>query len=92
MLYQQNGFQSINIVRPLDENQRYITIIRFKNLEYAKLWLESNLRHSILNQIKPCLLHGDQHQIYHDNEFWFNPTPSKNKPKRWKQFILSWMV
>lgn len=91
IIYQQKGFKSIDIIRPLGEYQRYITLIRFNNSDNANLWLNSTTRHSILEEVKPWLLHGDQYQIYNDNDFWFNPSISNKNIKRWKQFLLAWI-
>lgn len=89
-LSQHSGFQSLDILRPVGEGMRYVVILRFESIDSAESWFKSDNRLLIINEVKPCLLYGDQYQTYVDPDFWFK-APKVNQPKRWKQFVLAWI-
>ena len=90
LLRGQIGFLSIDVLKPLPDTLRYIALIRFATKQDAQNWLTHPERLSIIADIEPWLLDGDQHHVQTDPDFWFKP--SVRPPKMWKRFISSWIA
>lgn len=89
-LGQHSGFQSLDILRPVGEDMRYVVILRFESVDSAERWLESNNRLCIIDEMQPFLLYGDHYHTHIDPDFWFKPS-KVIEPKRWKKFVLAWI-
>lgn len=90
-LHLQTGFQSIDIIRPYNVSTRYVIILRFDTVRNSELWFDSDQRKNIIHDIKPWLIHDDYYNIQSSQDFWFDLS-SKKPPKKWKQFIVSWLA
>jgi antibiotic biosynthesis monooxygenase (ABM) superfamily enzyme len=83
------GHQGVNIVRPPAGADEYTIVLHFDTLEHAQAWLASDTRRTLLTQVEPLLVGGDQVEIKTGLEFWFTPSAGQQHAKPYKQFLLT---
>lgn len=84
-----SGFLSADTIRPVKEQHRFTTIIRFEGVENLRIWLESKVRHRLLQKIETTLEQGDRVEIRTGLDFWFAaPGGPAKAPRPYKQFLI----
>ena len=86
------GHLDWHIVRPIPGlTGTYTVVIRFDTRRHLQGWLESPVRHRLIEQIRPALVTGDDLFISSGLDFWFTPAGARARvPVRWKQFLVTW--
>jgi len=85
------GYLATDIVKPVDQQLRYVIILRFVSKEHVLAWLKSEVRQGLLRESLPWL-RQDCYRADDDSKFWFEPIQSRVTVARWKQWILSWAI
>lgn len=85
------GYLSTDVIRPVAGQHTYTVIIRFASFDQLSRWIDSPVRHALLERMAPFLPKGDRYAIRTGLEFWFAPeTPAAKHPRPWKQFLVTW--
>ncbi|MCB2411031.1 antibiotic biosynthesis monooxygenase [Hymenobacter lucidus] len=86
------GHEGAQIIRPLDEENEYLIIIRFTSAEAAAKWTKSAERMHLLSKIADALDIPERPEIHPGVDFWFAPPPGQRTPKGWKQWLVTTSV
>jgi antibiotic biosynthesis monooxygenase (ABM) superfamily enzyme len=82
------GHQGVAIIRPPGGSRVYTIVLHFDTLEHLRGWLESDIRHSLLDKVQPFLTHAPgEVEIRPGLEFWLSP-PGQKHARPYKQFLL----
>jgi hypothetical protein len=65
------GFLSADTIRPVGEQHRFTTIVRFEGVDNLCAWLESEVRRRLLEKIDDMLERGDRVEVRTGLDFWF---------------------
>lgn len=83
------GYLGREIFPPPATGKPYTSIVRFHTDQDLQVWLDSSERRRFIEQIQDALEGGDRTQIKAGIDVWFTPSDALNKPKAYKQFLLS---
>ena len=83
------GHQGVAIIRPPEGSgsTTYTIVLHFDTLEHLRGWLESDIRHQMLEKVDPHLTARGEVEIRPGLEFWLSP-PGQKHARPWKQFLL----
>lgn len=84
-----SGYLGREIFPPSGTGKPYTSIVRFNSDQDLQLWLDSSERRQFVEQIQDVFEDGDRTQIKAGIDVWFTPDDAPNKPKAYKQFLLS---
>ncbi len=84
------GYQGVDIIRPVDGDNEYSTIVRFATFADAERWCKSKDRPRLIAEITDILEREDRARIQTGIDFWFTPTaPRQPQARRWKQWLVT---
>ena len=87
------GHLGVNVIRSRSERSTLFTIVlRFSCAQQLQTWLDSAERKQLINEAQSLLVDGDQTEVSIVDEFWFTPMETINKPPRWKQACVTFLV
>lgn len=87
------GHLGVQVVRPPDGGEDYVTVVRFASAEDARRWASSADRRELVAEVLGLLAHGDEVEILSGVDFWFTPeAPQQQHPVRWKQWLVTTSV
>lgn len=87
------GHLGVSVIRSRSERSTLFTIVlRFSCAQQLQTWLDSAEREQLINEAQSLLVDGDQTEVSIVDEFWFTPTETNNKPPRWKQACVTFLV
>ena len=82
------GHQGVAIIRPPEGSRVYTIVLHFDALEHLRGWLESDIRHTLLDKVQPYLSRAPgEVEIRPGLEFWLSP-PGQKHARPYKQFLL----
>lgn len=84
------GNMGVAVIRPHGSAAPYSVLLRFDTHEHLRDWVDSSVRHELVERAKPCLLSIEEGEIETGLEFWFTPTalaPLRARP--FNQFLLT---
>jgi len=82
------GHHGVAIIRPPAGSRVYTIVLHFDTLEHLRGWLESDIRHTLLDKVQPYLTHAPgEVEIRPGLEFWLSP-PGQKHARPYKQFLL----
>jgi len=86
------GHLDWHIIRPVPGlTSTYTVIIRFDTRAHLQEWMESPVRSSLIEQVQPLLVNGDDFFISSGLDFWFTPEGARARvPARWRQYLVTW--
>lgn len=86
------GILDWQIIRPIPGlTTTFTVILRFDTSDHLRQWMDSEDRKSLIEQVRPLLVAGDDYIIKSGLDFWFIPPGANVKgPVRWKQFLITW--
>lgn len=90
------GHLGIDVVREVSSGMHLFTcVLRFASTGQLQVWLDSDDRRLLIEEVTPLLADGDQTEVNAQREFWFNPAASVTgaaAPARWKQACVTFLV
>lgn len=88
-----DGHLGVNIIQPAPGGRRYSIAVKFASSSDALLWQYSDTRKALLKDVQHLLAHDEQIAISTGIDNWFTTdSPAAQRPKRYKQWILTTMV
>ncbi|MCJ0973610.1 antibiotic biosynthesis monooxygenase [Pseudomonas sp. PS1] len=87
------GHLGADVIRSTRDGLPLFTcVLRFSCPERLRTWLDSAQRRQLIEEAEPLLADGDQTEISTLNEFWFVPADGEQRPPRWKQACVTFLV
>lgn len=90
---QSAGHLGADVIRSTSDGLPLFTcVLRFSCPEHLRTWLDSAQRRHLIEEAEPLLADGDQTEVSTLNEFWFVPADGDQRPPRWKQACVTFLV
>lgn len=84
-----DGFVSLDIIRPRDENHlEYLILIRFDSEQSLLDWESSSVCKALLDKSKALVQRSHTTKTPLNSKVWFNLSNQKKVPAFWKQVVL----
>jgi uncharacterized protein len=86
------GYEGVSFVRPTDlSHPEYTIILKFDCCQHLKAWMDSPIRKSWIDKVKPLVQRDQNVQVLTGLETWFTlpARPVQRSPKRYKMAILT---
>jgi antibiotic biosynthesis monooxygenase (ABM) superfamily enzyme len=81
------GYLGSEIFQPAQETGKRTSVLRFDSNEHLDAWVESDIHNVFVERVKELVQKVDIHEIMIGIDFSF--TPEIQRPKPWKQFLIS---
>lgn len=87
------GHLGIDVIRSQEGGlQLFTSVLRFASTSQLQLWLSSDDRQQLIEEVSPLLASGDAQEVSQTREFWFTPAGDAPRPPRWKQACVTFLV
>ncbi len=89
-----DGYLGAHILRPqLRASSDYTIVVQFDTCPHLEAWMQSEVRKSWIERVKPLIREPESIKILTGLEPWFQlpGKPSQPSPRRYKQAILVWI-
>ncbi len=84
------GHMGTHVAKPGPDQDMYEISVRFANREDAEKWINSDMRHQLVAELKPIISSDEKLNIKSGIDYWFTTYTAGHKaPKRWKQWLMS---
>jgi len=83
------GHRGVNIIRPHGQQQDYTIVLHFDTESHLRAWLDSDVRKSLIEEVRPWLDTDETIEIKTGLEFWFTPPDSRKAARPYKQFLVT---
>lgn len=84
------GHMGTHVAKPGPDQDMYEISVRFASRQYAENWINSDMRHQLVEELKPIISSDEKLNIKSGIDYWFTSYTAGHKaPKRWKQWMMT---